>query len=140
MNSLKFKISLLVLTIMTLLSLKAQAQTYTGCVIYEASGDPRVSDGIYTTSLGTTSSCNGYTVQDYSSTPTTSALSGYCYTPSLDNATPALFRNCVTAGRCGIIKTITIVNCPIDDYTLYLTLALAVVAVSVLRKQVYAMQ
>lgn len=135
MNSLKFKTSLFFLCMMTLLSLIAQAQTYTGCVIYEASGDPRVSDGIYTTSLGTTSSCNGYTVQNYSSTPATSALSSYCYTPALDNASPALFRNCVTAGRCGIIKTITIVNCPVDDYIIYLTLALSALAINMLRKQ-----
>ena len=134
MNRLKFKISLLFFSIMILLSLTAQSQTYTGCVIYEASGDPRLSDGIYTTSLGSTSSCNGYTVQNYSSTPTTGALSSFCYTPTLSNASPALYRNCVTGGRCGIITTITIVNCPIDDYIVYFALTLSVAAISMLRK------
>lgn len=125
---------MILICLMAVGSLKAQAQTITGCVIYEASGVPRLTAPIYTGAPSGTTSCNGYTVQVYASSPSVGPLNTICYTPTLPNASPALFRNCVVNGACGIVKTITVVTCPIDDYAAYMILILSTVGVFFIRK------
>jgi hypothetical protein len=128
-----FKIGFL-WSLVVLTNLNSNAQTITGCVIYEHGGTPRVTSYIYTSASSSYTSCNGYSVQVYSSSAGTGPLNTLCYTPDLPNASPALYRNCVVGSACGIIKTITIVPCPLDDYTLYLLFALAFTGLFAIRK------
>lgn len=121
------KWALVILCLFATTQIYAQT-TYTGCVIYEASGAPRTYTPMYTSATGSTTSCNGYTVQVYNSTPATQVLDSYCsIAPPLANASPALKRDCIVGGACGLVKTLTLYLCPIDGVEIFL-LALACVA------------
>jgi hypothetical protein len=133
MKRFKFKIAMVILSMVFLVSLAVQGQTVIGCVIYEASGVPRLSAPIATSATSSFTSCNGFTVQVFSPSAT-GPLDGFCFNPSLPNASPALFRNCIVGSACGIIKTITVVNCPIDGHVGYIALTLSTVAIWFIRR------
>lgn len=123
-----------VLLLVMAVSLNAKAQTYTGCVIYEDNGAPRLWSPMYLTKANYTSLCNNYIVESYNIMGATVSLNNCRYTPVLPKATPARFRNCKVFSSCGIIRTITITPCPLDDYAGYLLLSWSAIAVLFIRK------
>ncbi|GGH03715.1 MULTISPECIES: hypothetical protein [Pedobacter] len=132
--------------ILSLTALNTYAQTtYTGCVIYQHNtGLPRTSDPIYTDVAGGSGSCNGYTVTFYSSTTNSKSLDSYCsITPPLANASSESagngdpnYRNCSVNGQCGIIRTVTVTECPIDDSAIMLFAACTVLALGFIKMPV----
>lgn len=121
--------------LLVMVSLNTSATLVTGCVIYEGTGAPRLSAGIYPGATTSFDICNGYLVRIYTVGGSSGPLNALCYTPSLPNAGPALFRNCTVGGNCGIVRTIDIVMCPIDDYASYMILPLAVAGIFFIRKK-----
>lgn len=104
--------------------------TYIGCVIYEGSGAPRTYTPIYTNTAGGGGNCNGYPVTYYSDVTNAKRLDSYCsIVPSLSTAQAiggnSQYRNCAVNGQCGIIRTITVTECPIDNLEIILLVVLA---------------
>ncbi len=108
--------------------------TYTGCVLYDNAGNPILTYSIYTGSSGSGSSSfcgnnatytnltNGY-YYDGSAKP----LNSYCsISPSLTISGDKKFRNChvftPSGVACGILKTITVVECSIDNLNIVLVM------------------
>lgn len=130
----------LLIFILSIIALSTYAQTtYTGCVIYEHnSGLPRTSSPIYTNVAGGSGTCNGYTVTYYSSTTSSKNLDNYCsISPALANASSengdANYRNCSMNGQCGVIRTITVIDCPIDDLAIILFAACTFLAIGFIK-------
>lgn len=121
--------------IITSLSAKAQ-YLFSGCVLYNSSGAPILSEFMYVISTGrtTTTGCNGKSVMKYNTTARIGPLNLVCHFPTIPKATPSNFRNCIVGTQCGIIRSFDITDCPIDGYVGYLFLPLAVVAVFYIRK------
>lgn len=96
----------------------------TGCVIVYGvnASDTRV----YTTSLGTFTTCNGQTVENYSNL-TYVTLGTNCQWSPNPAASPGTLRNCIVNGTsCGVKATYTqICNVPIDHY-IWLALLFAI--------------
>lgn len=137
-NKLPFKI-LVLMTIIVVMSLRTKAQTYRGCVLYRAGGTPILSDYMYTSSTGRLIRERGGSVMEYNEDPKTQPLNALCYTPVIPNVPVSSLRTtkfCRIGTRIGVIRTITVVPCPIDSYTGYLLLSLSVVGVCFIRKQI----
>ncbi|KQC01858.1 hypothetical protein [Pedobacter sp. Hv1] len=132
------KVVLLCLFIAILM--KTNAQTITGCVIYNSDGTPRLSAPMYTLGASALAACNSSIVQIYVSSPATAPLNTFCYLPNPMPNAPSSARNCMVGGNCGIIRTINIVPCPLDDYACYMILPLAVVGTFFIRKRVRGMR
>jgi hypothetical protein len=123
---------------LTALNTFAQTTTYTGCVIYEHdSGAPRTSSPIFTEVAGGSGTCNGYSVTYYSATTSAGNLDSYCSVSTLANGSSENgdpnYRNCSVNGQCGIIRTVTVTECPIDDAAFMLFAACAVLAVGFIK-------
>lgn len=98
-----------------------------GCVIYYGGGS--FSTIIYTTVASGTMTCNGYTVQKYSSaTSTPIPASCSMVPPSPDN-----FRQCAVNSSCGLL-TQSYMVCSIDDNLLLLLFPFSVLIFFYIRR------
>ncbi|MNI41070.1 hypothetical protein D3C87_508180 [compost metagenome] len=89
-----------------------------GCVIYYGGG--AYDNVVHTSPTGATSSCNGYTVDVYNSSPSTTT-SACINTPTPDN-----YRQCIVGSSCGVLIQNYITTCPIDENIFLLLIALGV--------------
>ncbi|WP_316802073.1 hypothetical protein [Pedobacter nototheniae] len=129
--------------IITIYSVKGQ--TYSGCVIVNNGGVNLPSTTpVYSTPTGatvpnTTAYCNpanttGTTIPVYGSPIAGSAPGARCFSPSINP--PYTYRNCYVGGSCGIIMTLTIINCPIDNYIWLAFLSIGLVGFIFIKKAV----
>ncbi len=83
-----------------------------GCVIVYGPGS--AGTVVYTSSKGTTTTCNGQTVENFNTSPSVALASGCQWNPYPATA-PATLRNCIVNGSCGVKNNYTQL-CPLDDY------------------------
>jgi len=89
----------------------------TGCVIYYGGG--AYDNVVHTSPTGATSSCNGYTVDVYNSSPSTTT-SACLNTPTPDDN----YRQCIVGSSCGVLIQYYITTCPLDENIFLLLIAL----------------
>ncbi|WP_124558436.1 hypothetical protein [Pedobacter sp. KBW01] len=87
-----------------------------GCVIYYGGGT--YGTVVYTSPAGTTSSCNGYTVDVYNGSPSTTTSA------CINNPTPDNYRQCIVGSSCGVLIQNYITTCPLDENIFLLLIAL----------------
>lgn len=100
------------ITVLSLCSVSLMGYAQTGCVIVYGPGS--AGTVVYTSSKGTTSTCNGQTVENFNTSPSVNLAAGCQWSPYPATA-PATLRNCVVNGSCGVKDNYT-QQCPIDDY------------------------
>ncbi len=119
-------------------AMEVNAQTVTGCVIFDGGGVARMSAPIYVRHTGELGwNCvdpNNGPVRAYD-TPGSKALSTYCIT--IPNVVPESTRNCTVGNQCGNIRTVDLsgINCNLDGSVPYIVVALSMLGVFFIRRR-----
>lgn len=121
-------VKVVLLLIMSLVVSPSISQAQTGCIIYYGGGT--YDSVIYTSPAGTTSMCNGYTVDVYNNSPFTPVTS----TCPKNNPSPDNYRQCIVGSSCGVLYQNYITSCPLDENILLLLIAAGALGYYSLRK------
>ena len=105
-------------------------QAQSGCIVYFGGGV--YASVINTTPASGTTTCNGYTVQRYSATPT--AL--IPVTCRVVPPSPDSYRQCIVGSSCGVLVQ-NYLTCPIDGIIYLIFLPIAIIGFFIIRKSVY---
>ena len=97
----------IIAAIVLFFSFRSQAQN--GCVVYYGGGT--YESVVYSVPTGVFTTCNGYPVEEYSSTGVT-AINPTC---QIGNPFPDNLRQCRVGPSCGVLLQ-DYISCPIDDY------------------------
>ena len=130
----KKKIKQLSLLFLLFFSIPAFAQT--GCIIvYNATS---YGNRIYTKSLGTFVTCNGYSnVEQFDPAVYTDFDANCTVTPNpLSLVISSDYRNCIVSFSCGVKQTFVVDNCPLDDYAWLAMLLTGSMAIVLLKRGV----
>ncbi|WP_199140209.1 hypothetical protein [Pedobacter sp. ASV12] len=127
------KIINLFFSLFFLLSLNAKAQS--GCIV---TYDTYIADyKVYTKSLGTFTSCNGFNNVERFDPNVYTTFSPQCtVSPNpLSLITSPNYRNCIVGGGCGVKGNYVIDNCPLDGYAWAALLLVGGAVFSLLRRR-----